>query len=127
MGDINIIDTLKKNKSAKDYQKLLHSEGFTPLIHEATRITEIYHNCIDHIFCKFASSTTSGSIAAEIAEHLPVFTVSYDPKFQEKIEIRDFHKFNNKLFKDDLATQYWSNVYTSKNVNECFHRFLHIF
>lgn len=48
MGDINI-NTLKKKKTTKDYLNLIRYEGFTPLIHEATRVTESTQSCIDHI------------------------------------------------------------------------------
>ena len=55
---------------------------------------------IDHIH--FASVCTSGSIAVEIAEHLPVFSIVYDPAislFPERIEYRTFKKFNNITFR----------------------------
>jgi len=129
MGDINI-DTLKKNNTTKQYINLLQSEGFNPLIHEATRVTGNSQTCIVHIHSNFTSSTTSGSIAVEVADHLPVFTIIYDPKhnpFPEKIEIRDFNSFNSKLFKENLANQDWSLVYNSRNANESLDRFLHIF
>ena len=78
LGDFNI-NTLVKSTIAKEYLNLIHSEGFNPLILEATRVTESTTSCIDHILSNFVSSSTSGSIALEIADHLPVFTLSYDP------------------------------------------------
>ena len=100
LGDINI-NTHVKSAIAKEYLNLIYSEGFNPLIFEATRITDTSISCIDHINSNFVSSSTSGSIAVEIADHLPVFTLSYDPTqspFPDTIEIRDipiviaFHK-----------------------------------
>ena len=94
MGDVNI-NTLSKSKTTKDYLNLIRSEGFNPLIHEATRITETTQSCIDHIHSNFSSSCTSGSIAVEIADHLPVFTIIYKPDlspFPDNIEIRNSRK-----------------------------------
>ena len=34
---------------------------------------------MDHIDSNFASVSTSGSIALEFADHLPVFSIVYDP------------------------------------------------
>ena len=96
LGDFNI-NTLVKSTIAKEYLNLVHSEGFNPLIFEATRITETTISCIDHIHSNFVYSSTSGSIAFEIADHLPVFSLSYDPllsPFPDTIEIRDFKRFD---------------------------------
>lgn len=78
LGDFNI-NALVKSAIAKEYLNLIHSEGFSSLIFETTPITEISISCVDHIHSNFVSSSTSGSIAVEITDHLPVFTLSYDP------------------------------------------------
>ena len=49
MGDDNI-NTLKQSNISKEYLNLLRSEGFSPLIFEATRVTESNQTCIDHIY-----------------------------------------------------------------------------
>ena len=90
VGDINI-NSLGKSKIANEYLNLIRSEGFNPLIFEATRITEKTQSCIDHIHSNFASTCTSGSVAIEIADHLSVFTILYDPDispFPDGIEYR---------------------------------------
>ena len=74
LGDFNI-NTLVKSTIAKEYLNLIHSEGFNPLIFEATRITESTTSCTDHIHSNFISLSTSGSVAIEIADHLPVLTL----------------------------------------------------
>jgi len=129
LGDINI-NTLCKNKLSKDYLNLIHSEGFNPLIFEATRITETTRSCIDHIHTNYSISSTSGSIAFEVADHLPVFSIIYDSKgnpFPDVIEFRDFKKFNVKRFRDDLHKESWSSIYNCKDTNECINKFTHIF
>lgn len=48
LGDINI-NTPVNNTKTKENWNLIRSEEFTPLIFEATRITEISESSIDHI------------------------------------------------------------------------------
>ena len=60
-------------KSTIECLELIYSEGFNPLIFVATLITESRTSCIEHILSNFVSSSTSGSIALEITDHLPVF------------------------------------------------------
>ena len=129
LGDINI-NTLVKSAIAKEYLNLIHSEGFNPLIFEATCITETSISCIDHIHSNFVSSSTSGSVAVEKADHLPVFTLSYDPTlspFPDTIEIRDLKGFDKIAFRDELRNENWKSVYNSSDANEGLTRFLHIF
>ena len=129
LGDINI-NTLVKSTIAKEYLNLVHSEGFNPLIFEATRVTETTISCVDHIHSNFVTSSTSGSIAVEIADHLPVFSLSYDPllsPFPDTIKIRDLKRFDEIAFRDELRNEKWKSVYNSSDVNESLTRFLHIF
>ena len=129
MGDFNI-NTLSKNKITKDYLNVIYSEGFNPLIFEATRINETSQSCIDHIHTNFVNSCTSGSIAYEIADHLPIFCIVYDPQnnpFPEKIEIRDFKGFKQSQFRSELSQVNWKPVFNSRDVDESLSRFSHLF
>ena len=104
---------------------MLRSEGFSPLIFEATTVTESNQTCIDHIYTNLSLPSTSGSIAVEIADHLPVFSILYNvdqTPFLDKFEYRDFKRFDSGLFKAAC-----SPVYASSDVNECLATFLHIF
>ena len=76
------------------------------MILEATHVTESTTSCKDHILSNFVSSSTSGSIALEITDHLSVFTLSYDPTlspFPNKSEIRDFKRFDKIGFQKALS------------------------
>ena len=115
MGDVNI-NTLKRSNIAKEYLNLVRSEGFNPLISEATRITETSQTCLDHIHINFSLPSTSGSIAIEIADHLAVFSILYNidqTPFPDTIEFRDFKRLNIDLFKAELNEVDWSPVYHS--------------
>ena len=101
-----------------------------PLISEATRITETSQTCLDHIHINFSLPSTSVSIAIEIADHLPVFSILYridQTPFPDTIEFRDFKRLNIDLFKAELNEVDWFPVYRSSDVNESLSRFLHIF
>ena len=76
------------------------------------------------------TSSTSGSIAVEIADHLPVFSLSYDAlqsPFPDTIKIRDFKRFDEIAFRDELRNEKWKSVYHNSDANESLTRFLHIF
>ena len=129
MENINIM-ILKKTSVTREYLNLLQSEGFSQLIFEATRITGNSQSCIDHIFTNISTSCSSGSLAVEIADHLPVFTILYDPKFSpflDYFEFRDFRDFQRDSFKFDLQRENWDSIYKCNEVNESYSRFLHIF
>ena len=89
---------------------LIQSEGFSQLIFEAQRINENSQSCMDHIFTNISTSCSSGSLAVEIADHIPVFTILYDPKFSpfpDYFEFRDFRSFEDENFKLDLRRESW--------------------
>ena len=129
MGDI-YINTLTKTSISKEYLNLIQSEGFSQLIFEASRITENSQTFIDHIFTNISTSCSSGSLAVEIVDHLPVFTILYDPKFSpfsDYFEFRHFRDFEKENFKFDLRRENWDSIYKCNEVNESYSRFLHIF
>ena len=102
------INALTKTSISKEYLNLIQSEGFSHLIFEATRLTENSQSCIDHIFTNISTSCSSGSLAVEIADHLPVFRILYDPKFSpfpDYFEFRDFRDFEKENFKFDLRRE----------------------
>lgn len=116
--------------SSKEYSNLIQLEGFSQLILEATRVTENSQSCIDHIFTNILTSCSMGSLAVEIAAHLPVFSLLYDPKFRlfpGYFKFRDFRGLESENFKLDLRRQSWDSIYKCNEVNECYTRFLHIF
>lgn len=76
------------------------------------------------------TSSTSKSIAVEIADHLPVFSLVYNPKcspIPDTIKVRDFKKFDKISFQNTLRNANWLPLYNSSNANESLSRFLHIF
>jgi len=127
MGDTNI-NTIRINNLSKDYINIVQSEEFNPLIFEATRVAESSKTVIDHIYINFTTPSTSGSLAVEIADHLPVFMILYDPElspFPDNIQFRDFKRFKQERFKSDQEKENWSFVFNNNELNESYSRFLH--
>ena len=100
------------------------------MVFEATHISETKSSCLDHIHSNFVPSRTCGSIAAEIADLLPISGLVYDPKcspIRYTIEIRDLKKFDRTAFQNTLRNANWQPVYSNSDPNESLSRFLHIF
>ena len=96
------------------------------MIFEATRITE---NLASHIHSNFVYSSTCGSIAYEISDHLPVFTVTCNlnhSPFPDTMDFRNCKKMMERLFLWDLRKIIWSPVFKATETNESLSRFLHI-
>ena len=99
LGDFNI-NTLSKSIIPKEYLNLIQSEGFNPMVSEATRITETNISCLDHIHSNFVTSSTSGSIAAEIADHLPALcTIQSVAPFLKQLKLEILKNLTIFLFK----------------------------
>ena len=76
------------------------------------------------------TSSTSGSIAVEIADHLPVFSLPHDSLLSpspDTIEVRDLKRFDEIAFCDELRNEKWNSVYNSSDATEGLTRFPHIF
>ena len=70
------------------------------MVFEATRITETNINCLDHIHSNFVTSSASGSIAAEIADHLPALcTIQSVAPFLTQLKLEILKHWTIFLFK----------------------------
>ena len=111
-GDFNI-DLLKyeSNNTYAEFLNTLTSYGFLPHILQPTRITEYSATVIDNIFGNnFVDKTYSGNILIKFADHFSQFLVVNKEIIKSKpIETyrRDYSKFNEKLFVDDVSIQNW--------------------
>ena len=109
------------DKQTSEYLDMLLSHGFMPLITKATRITHHTQTLIDHIYTNTIEKVViSGICLADItADHLPIFcTLSSKPQTQSEHKMyRDFSKFNNAAFIEDLNQINFVNL-VSSDVNE---------
>ena len=91
-----------------------------PLITKATRITHHTQTLIEHIYTNTMEKVViSGICLADITDHLSIFcTLSSKPQTQSEHKMyRDFSKFNNAAFIEDLNQINFVNL-VSSDVNE---------
>ena len=120
-GDMNI-DFLKYSSDNKtsDYLDMLLNLGYLPIITKATRITDHSTTLIDHIYTNSPQKVVkSGICLVGISDHLPVFCTIENklPILKENKYYRDFSKFNNEQFINDLSKINFNNL-VSPSVNE---------
>jgi hypothetical protein len=119
--DMNI-DFLKYSSDNKtsDYLDMLLNLGYLPIITKATRITDHSTTLIDHIYTNSPQKVAkSGICLVGISDHLPVFCTIENklPILKENKYYRDFSKFNNEQFINDLSKINFNNL-VSPSVNE---------
>ena len=127
-GDFNI-DLLKYETSNKhrDFLNMMTSLGYLPLIMHPTRITEFTSTIIDNIYSNnLIDVSKSGNILMQFADHLAQFCSNTKDITRIKpsnIYRRDFSKFDNQTFIDDISTNI-CNLDETLGTNEAFDKFL---
>ena len=124
--DFNI-DLLKLGALPKyqDSYNTITSYGFLPQIinprikvNSATIIDNIFSNIVNH-------NQTRGNILIELSDHLPQFlSVNRNKPDLSNIKMytRNYSKFSNESFCDDVSIQKWDN--NLEDVNDQFNDFL---
>ena len=112
-GDFNI-DLLKydTNKKYQEFYNQMTICGFLPQILQPTRITESSSTIIDNIYTNnLTHDITSGNILIQISDHLPQFSCINKDISSDKTPYykRNYSKFNEQSFIDDLSIQSWYN------------------
>ena len=120
-GDINI-DFFRYNtdNQISEYLDMLLSLGYLPIITKPTRITDHSATLIDHIYTNVPQKVVeSGICLAGITDHLPIFcTVDNKfPTYHGLRYFRDFSRFKDELFINDLNNLNFNNL-VSSDVNQ---------
>ena len=123
-GDFNI-DLLKydTNKKYQEFYDQMTTSGVLPQILQPTRITESSSTIIDNIYTNnLSNDITSGNVLIQISDHLLQFScinkvISTDKTPYYK---RNYSKFNEQSFLDDLSIQNWHN---QQDANTMFNDF----
>ena len=119
MGDFNI-DLLHTSHSAtEEFLNTLETHFFNPHILQPTRITHHSATLIDNIFLNsITHHTISGNIYYDLTDHLPNFLIinkfSTLPK-KFKITKRDYPRFNESDFLEDIETVNWNKELADSN------------
>ena len=121
-GDFNI-DLLKidDSKHNLEFYNLLNCYGILPLIVQPTRVVERHNpSLIDNIFSNnLGDPTSSGNIYFTLSEHFSQFASVNRGKIDyRKIDMygRDFSKFSDEKFRDDVSIQPWHNICNDPNL-----------
>ena len=120
-GDFNI-DLLKYDIVPKyqDFYNLMASNGYLTQITMPTRVTDTTMSIIDNIYTNtFTEDIFSENIIIQIADHLLQFiSVNKMHKvnhIKSNYYKRDYKKFNEEDFMNDLLTNDWDNDITDTN------------
>ena len=134
MGDMNI-DLLKidVHQKTNDYLESLFSYGFSPTITLPTRLTCNSATLIDHIYTNRTTSTKSGIIITDVADHFGIFHISSENKSSisnkrdTKRLVRYFSNANYEHFRNLLENTNFDNVLLAKCPNEAYNIFIKLY
>ena len=109
-GDINInLNSTTLSNSAKNFQELLASESYYPLITLPTRVTHNSSTHIDHLFTNTLLPIESGTLDCGITDHRAILcTIPNDSRaISELFEIkfRDHSELNIERFRIDILNK----------------------
>ena len=126
-GDINI-DFFRYNtdNQTSEYLDMLLNLGYLPIITKPTRITDHSATLIDHIYTNVPQKVVkSGICLAGITDHLPIFCTADNklPIYEERKYFRDFSRFKDELFINDLNNLNFINL-VSSDVNQSMNNIL---
>ena len=125
-GDFNFdLLNLENHHICQEFYNLLCSYGFLPKIIQPSRITDYQTSLIDNIFSNnLSDEILGGNILLTLSEHFSQFVSVRRENIDfnnVKIYQRDYFKFDNSLFRDDVSIQKWDATY--ENVKDQFNDF----
>ena len=122
---LTLILKIDTHNNYKRFYELLSSYGLVPFILLPTRICGDSATIVDNIFSNNMTNTIiSGNIVTDFSDHFSQFISVQRPKLDYKsinIYKRDYSKFSEKSFRDDVSIQNFNNNYN--NINDQFNDF----
>ena len=128
MGDFNI-DLLKAetNGFSHDFLLSIQSYSFLPLIDKPSRVYNNSATLIDNIIVnRLDGNLSSGNIISDISDHYSQFCFIHSPplrSFYQGVKIRDYSKFSEEDFVNDVSQIEWDSLITNGSVDKCFSSF----
>ena len=127
MGDVNIDlfnDTRKESRLKKLWSDIVCNFELEQIVTEPTRITASTKTLIDHVYVTPGINVSNCHVVKNgLSDHFPVM-VTLHSKFHlhvrkqgihTTIQYRNFKKFDNELFCQDLCNANWPNVTVESN------------
>lgn len=130
MGDFNV-DLSSRSDVVDEFLASLQCLGLEQLISSPTRKTKYSQTLIDHIYTNFhAGSSYAGVILTDLSDHFPVcalFTnINYEDIQGPKVRFRNYKGYQKDKFNDDIASLPWNEIYSCKDVNSAYDKFIHL-
>lgn len=124
-GDINI-DQIKPSKLRNEFLSVLESYGFMNVITVPTRITTSSESLVDLFITNIGNFVVnSGTLAYEISDHLPIFTIIQDEK-ENRVEGMAPTCYQNvtsatlNSFRNDILNHNWNEVISKTDADSMY-------
>lgn len=129
IGDLNVNLLDNNSNNSKDFQNLLFSHCYSPLINLPTRITSNTSSLIDNIFTNLHQYCESGIIVSDFSDHFPVYAIIENFKtvsIDDQISKRKINKMTTFLIKEALSIETWQSVINEHNIDVACSKFYKI-
>ena len=128
LGDVNInILVAQTCNYAQQFLDCLQSYALLPTIDKPTRVRNNSATLIDNIFTnKFSEYFASGNIVSDITDHFSQFCIFQSSTLTNqpaKITSRDYSKYSEQRFLQDLSQLHWESLLSGSDVNKLFSTF----
>ena len=128
MGDYNIdLLNIESHSPTSDYNDIMYSNGFIPLITRPTRVTNSSATIIDNIFTNKLSSqigeSLQGILLTDISDHYPVFYIAKsmaNKKVNTLVSKRSYSNKNKRKFLEAISLIDWTEVYSAADTQSAF-------
>ncbi len=127
MGDFNInLLNAQTCQYTQNFLFTLQSYALTPTIDKPTRVYNQSATLIDNIFVnKIENPILSGNIVSDISDHFSQFCIIQSDKYinyqyQPNAKIRDYSKFSESKFNDDIAQINWYTIINWCTIDKLF-------
>ena len=126
-SNINLLN-VEAHGPTSDFNDIMYSNGFIPLMTRPTRVTESTATLIDNIFTNRLNAQfggiMQGILLTDISYHYPIFHIDNNIKYKNvniKRSSRSYSIKNKSNFLD--ARTEWANFFTAMNTQEAFRLF----
>ena len=128
LGDVNINILRSQTCSyAQQFLNCLQSYALLPTIDKPTRVYNDSASLIDNIFLnKFEDYSVSGNIVSDVTDHFSQFCIlksTVEIAQPKKITIRDFSKFSQRAFSQELSDLTWDSTLSANDPSKLFSTF----
>ena len=130
VGDYNInLINIESHSLTSEFNDVMYSGGFIPLITRPTRVTQTSATLIDNIYSNQIldrDHSLNGIMMTDVSDHYPIFHVAkYSHPQNNEISItrRNYTTRNKDNFMSQLSNIDWANVFQSDSTQRAFSLF----